>query len=377
MRRAFPFAAILAAAVWPNEARQTLVSAAAVLVEALPFVLAGVLAERVARRRTALVAYAGCGCAAGPSARSLPAAALAWLSFGPLVALGRVAAAAIVDCCLRRRHAHRCDAHAPDLANELERLLPFAVLAAAGAQIAARLDLSHAHLALQIVAGAVMGSIASPCAIGSIAVAAAMRAHASAAATAFLCVAGVADVHAFRSDSETARGRGDAFAYAVLAIGAGLVAYRHGAELIRPALGPLLAVCAIAATMLAFKRRNERVRRIYAAPAAIVLGVLIATPPPVYRATETTLADVFPGERLSFTGEVTRDGRGAALVRYAIVCCRADAAPVVVRLARPTSLTAGTWARADGIVVTTPQGFALSSDSVTPVRAPADPFLYR
>ncbi|HEY1977172.1 MAG TPA: hypothetical protein VGG89_11525 [Candidatus Baltobacteraceae bacterium] len=376
MRRPFLFAAILAAAVWPSEARLTLVSAAAIVVEALPFVLAGVLAERVVGRRNAFVAYAGCGCVAGPSARSLPAAALAWLAFGPLVALARVAAATIVDR-VRRVPATTCCMHPSDLINELERLVPFAVAAAIGGQIAGRLDLAHANVALQIATGAAMGFVASPCAIGSIAVASALRAHAGAAAAAFLCVAGIVDLHALRRDWAPVHDKGDAFAYAILAIGAGLVAYRHGAQLIRPSFAPVVAACAAAAAVLAFARRSEPARRWYAAPAAVVLGALVATPPPVYRATETTLAEVFPGEHLSFTGELARDRRAAALVRYAIVCCRADAAPVVVRLARPTSLPPGTWARADGVIVATPQGFALSDDRITPVRPPADPFLYR
>lgn len=376
MRRPFLVAAILAAAVWPNEARLTLVSAAAVVVEALPFVLAGVLAERLVGRRTAFVAYAGCGCTAGPSARSLPAAALTWLAFGPVAAFARVAAAAIVDR-LRRVPARSCCTHVGDLVNELERLVPFAVAAAIGGRIAGRLDLAHANVALQVAAGAAMGFVASPCAIGSIAVASALRVHAGAAAAAFLCVAGIVDLNALRRDPAPARGGGDAFAYAILAIGAALVAYRHGAELVRPSWGPLAAACAVACAALALARRNERARRFYAAPAIVVAGVLTATPPPVYRATETTLADVFPGERLSFTGELARDRRAAALVRYAIVCCRADAAPVVVRLARPTSLAPGTWARADGVIVATPQGFALSDERITPVRPPADPFLYR
>jgi len=74
---------------------------------------------------------------------------------------------------------------------------------------------------------------------------------------------------------------------------------------------------------------------------------------------------------------MTRDGRAAAVVRYAITCCRADAAPVVVRLSRPASVAAGTWVRAVGTIVGTPEGMALAEDRITPVTAPADPFLYR
>ncbi len=376
MRRSLFAAGILAEAIWPDEARLILVNAAAIVLEALPFVVAGILAERVLRR-TSLVAYAGCGCVAGPSARSLPAAALTWFAFGPLPALARVAAAAAVDRYLRRnREPGSCAHGTTDLVTELERLLPFAIAAAIGAQIAARAELSHANLSLQIAAGGALGFLASPCAIGSVAVAAALRAQSPAAAAAFLCVAGIVDLHALLPQRMPQRNGGDAFAYAVLAAGAGFVACRHGAELVRPAFAPALAVCAVAAATLAFSRRNQRAC-MHGAPAVVLLGALIAAPPPVYHATETTLTDVFPGERLSFTGVLTRDGRAAALVRYAITCCRADAAPVVVRLARPANVTPGTWVRADGIMVGTPEGMALSADRIAPVGAPADPFVYR
>lgn len=261
--------------------------------------------------------------------------------------------------------------------NELERLVPFAIAAAIGAQIAARTELSHANLALQIAAGGAIGFLASPCAIGSVAVAAALRAQASAAAASFLCVAGILDLHALLRQQTPQRNGGDAFAYALLAAGTGMVACRHGAELVRPGFVPALAVCGVAAAALAVSRRNERAARVHAAPAIVLMGALIAAPPPMYRATETTLADIFPGERVSFTGVLTRDRRAAALVRYAITCCRADAAPVVLRLARAASVPPGTWARADGTIVGTPEGMALAEDSIMPVPAPADPFVYR
>jgi hypothetical protein len=289
-----------------------------------------------------------------------------------------VAAATIVDRALRRnREQARCSRDAPDLAGELERLVPFAVAAAVSAQVAARLDLSQANPALQVAAGAAMGFLASPCAIGSIAVASALRVYAGASAAALLCVAGVVDLHAFHGDRSRHRNGGDAFAYALLAAGLGLVALRHGAALVRPSLAPALSICAVATAALAVAHRTTRVQRMHLAPAILLLGPLVAAPPPVYRATETTLAEIFPGERLSFTGAVARDGGNAALVRYAITCCRADAAPVVVRLLRTPKLAQGTWARAEGTIVETASGFALSEERVTRVPAPADPFLYR
>ena len=74
----------------------------------------------------------------------------------------------------------------------------------------------------------------------------------------------------------------------------------------------------------------------------MLAGVMVAAPPPAYTMTETTLTDLFPGERLDFTGRLARNGDSAALVRYAITCCRADATPVAVDspLLHPTSAPA-------------------------------------
>ncbi|MGB8519230.1 MAG: hypothetical protein WCD38_03625, partial [Candidatus Tumulicola sp.] len=112
-------------------------------------------------------------------------------------------------------------------------------------------------------------------------------------------------------------------------------------------------------------------------PALMLAGALVAVPPPAYIATETTLAGAFPGERVTFTGTLVRQSHAAALVRYAITCCRADAAPVVVRLSKTPAFGAGTWLRADGnvaIVAGEPQLVARRIDRIAP---PADPFTYR
>lgn len=109
----------------------------------------------------------------------------------------------------------------------------------------------------------------------------------------------------------------------------------------------------------------------------MLAGAVAGAAPPSYRATETTLADLYPGERLSFTGRLTREDSHAALVRYAITCCRADAAPVVIRLASAPHAADGTWLRVTGSVEETAGRLALAPVSITPIAPPSDPFIYR
>ena len=73
----------------------------------------------------------------------------------------------------------------------------------------------------------------------------------------------------------------------------------------------------------------------------MLAAAVVGAPAPRYEATETTLTDLFAGERLTFTGELVRDASSAAMVRYAITCCRADASPICVRLAAPPHYAAG------------------------------------
>ena len=103
VRIALYAAALLALATLlrAGDVRSALATSASALFEAAPFLLAGIVAARFLRHPHA-VAYLGCGCAAGPSARSLPAAAATWLLFGPLVAVARFAAALVVARLFRR-----------------------------------------------------------------------------------------------------------------------------------------------------------------------------------------------------------------------------------------------------------------------------------
>ncbi len=376
MRISFPIAAALALAalVSPAASLAALATAAAVLFESTPFLLIGFALERADRLRP-WGAYLGCGCGTGPSARSLPAAAMASLTVGPLVAAARVLAATLAARVLR---AHECRHDGPaTLLHDLRALAPAALLCGAASQLLPLLDLSHCRPAYAILAGALFGFFAAPCGLGSIAVAATLRATAPLAADAFLCVAGIADVRAFARAPHAAAPRNDALGYAILGTACAVVAWRRGDALVHPAMTIALAIAAVAtfATCVAHRRSNDASVRL--APALMLAAALAAAPPPVYRASETTMGDLFAGERWSSTGRLTRGPTGDTLVRYAILCCRADAAPVAVRLSERLKAAPDSWVAAEGTVVDESGRFALRVANVTAIAPPADPFLYR
>jgi uncharacterized membrane protein YcgQ (UPF0703/DUF1980 family) len=89
------------------------------------------------------------------------------------------------------------------------------------------------------------------------------------------------------------------------------------------------------------------------------------------------MSDLFAGERLTFTGALTREGAQSAIVRYAITCCRADAAPVAIRLQRTPPYSAGTWLRIDGRIENLAGELRLVAQRTVRVAAPTDPFIYR
>ena len=362
----------LACTTSPDTFRSALASAASALVEASPFVLASVVLSRLARR-SHVAAYAGCGCTSGPSARSLPATVATWIALGPLVAVARFVAAVLVAKLVRSRECARDGG----LLGDLHALLPAALLAGATMQLGAMVDLHRAGALTNLFIGAIAGA-SGPCALGSVALAGALHARAPIAAAAFLCIAGIVDVRAFARSHPSSSGEShDAFAYAVISIALGIVAWRHGAELVRPSIAGLLAVCCVATLTLAVVHRTRQNPRVRIAPIVMLAGALIAAPPPAYRATETTLSDLFSGERLSFTGVLTRDNGDDALVRYAITCCRADAAPVAVRLVSASTVAPGSWVRAAGTIERVRGELRLRATAVERIAPPADPFVYR
>jgi hypothetical protein len=373
----FVAAAVAIAAIAPTEARSVLAAAASVLLEATPFLLAGRLLTWLFGSRLQLIAYLGCGCGSGPSARSLPAAAATWLLFGPAIAIARLAAAIAIARVLRTRAAElQACAHRESFLDDLGAMIGPALLAGVAMQVLPLADFAHANPIVIALGGAVFGIAAAPCALGGVALAGALHAQAPFAGASFLCVAGLLDARALLPRSHRVRGD-DAFAYLLIAAGLGFVALRTGDSLVHPVIAMLLGACAIVSVALFVAHRRDRNAAARVAPAIVLAGVLAAAPPPVYHATETTLAGAFPGERVTFLGTLTRDGSHDALVRYAIVCCRADATPIALRLASRAAFTPGTWIHAEGTIDANGSTLVFAPDRLERTAPPLDPFVYR
>ena len=354
--------ALAMAVLAPQTCMTLFAGAASVLLECVPYLLIATIAARLAP-------FLGCGCGAGPSARSLPAALATAALFGIPVALARLIAALLVARA-QSRHVH--DERIDPLA-EVQRLAPAALLAAAIAAFAPVLPLQATPPLLAFVAGAALGIVASPCALGGVALAAALRTSAPLAAAGLLCTAGIADIYAWRHAQRAQRAR-DSWAYAMLAIACALVAARGGGAFVHPRMTIPLALCALYCAYLAWLSRDASTRCVRWVAAAILAAVVIGAPAPVYRATETTLADAFAGERVDFTGVAVAQH---TLVRYAITCCRADAAPVALVLDRSVTPFDGRWMRASGIIEDDDGALRLRVERIRPVAPPLDPFVYR
>jgi hypothetical protein len=371
-------AALAVVLLWsPAAMRSALATSASALFEATPFLFGGLVLSRLLQRRSNVVEYLGCGCMGGPSARSLPSAAATWLVFGPGVALARYAAATFTAriLCRGSRDGHGTNARS-HLLCELASVLPAALVAGVAMQCFAAFDSSRISPIGNALLGAALGFTAAPCGLGAVAIAGALRFRAPVAAAAFLCVAGIIDLPALR---RTPRGQigHDAFAYAVLAIALAIVAWHHGGALVHPRFAVALAVCSCAAFFCTAIYRRSRSAGARAAPVLMLAAALLGAPAPQYHATETTLSDLFAGERLTFTGAFEREQGASIIVRYAITCCRADAAPVAVRLDRPLRYAPGTWLRVDGRIESIGNDFRLIPTAIERVPAPVDPFIYR
>jgi uncharacterized membrane protein YcgQ (UPF0703/DUF1980 family) len=86
---------------------------------------------------------------------------------------------------------------------------------------------------------------------------------------------------------------------------------------------------------------------------------------------------MYPGQTLRFTGEVTESHDAAALVRYVITCCRADAFPLTLRLDRKLAARQGRWAEVEGSVASDRRGMFLHVHHYKLITPPNDPFIYR
>ena len=345
--------------------RRIAATAASALLEAAPFALAAMVVGSIPWARR-LLPWLSCGCAGdGPAFPAIAAAA--WL-FGPAVAALRLAAEAARSALRGTRPAcAEPDAVLPVLGALLVPAVAAGVLAeilATGAAVPSP--------GIQGLAGLAAGLLASPCSLGAVVLAGALRHTLPAAAIPLALSAGMlrrTRLHAHGDDH-------DGGGYALAAAACLSAAARGGAALVRPELALLLWACAFAFGVLARRHRHRRAPRLRVAAAVMLLGTVVAASPPQYHATETTLANAFPGESVDFTGEVTRTRGAATLVRYAIVCCRADAAPIVLRLAdAPRSLRG--WMHARGTLVPFRGTLALRARSLESIAAPRDPFVYR
>ncbi len=366
--------AALLAAVPPAILHGALAAAAGTVFEATPFVLAAHLVRGTPLRL--LVAAASCGCGRGlPGALSLPAAALCWLTFGPWVALARLGAALF----LARRHIGGPEPSAREPLDELPAIGLGAAAASLATETLRSLGPSALPAALLPAVGLALGGLvgfALPCTTAALAVAAASRTTLPAAAFAILCTAGL--VRPLAPAQASGRPRVDArFGMTLLAAACLVLAFRGGAGLVAPRLVPIVAAGTPLA-LLAFLRRGGGARPgSWLAPAALLAVLAAGSPPPGYVATESTLTDVFPGERITFTGIAHRSGAATIVQRFAITCCRADAAPVAIRTQTALPVPDGTWVEVCGTLVRGRSGLALAVSRSRAVPAPADPFVYR
>lgn len=387
--------AILALAMLPAPVvRGVLATAAGSLFEGTPFILAGValhaLLARVGGARswaTAITVYLGCGCGDGASARSLPAAVATALAFGPAFAVLRIAAATLASAAIAaplhpvRHPEHSAEgAESRDLffdpLSQLASLLPAAAVGGAILALFSTIRVESVPASAQVAIGALFGVASSPCALGTVALAASLHVRAPLASYAMLCTSGILDLRALRR-AHDARVSHDVLAYALAAIALAAVGLREGGALVHPKFSAALLVSALGCASLAVVYRRSRSPHARFAPAVMLAGALFAAPAPTYTATETTLTDLFVGEHIVFTGELVHGADADAVARFAITCCRADAAPVVIRLARRTRAKPGTWLRVDGDVVRDGAELRLDVRHTQTVASPRDPFIYR
>jgi hypothetical protein len=383
-----PALAALSLTLPPPLLHAALASAAGTTFEATPFVLAALFLRSPRTRR--LAALASCGCGALPGALALPAVALCWLSFGPLVALLRVAAAA-AGLALHRPTSTRATRTCPDPPAELETIA-FAAFASALACDALRTASPHAgplETALLFAAGAFAG-IVSPCASAAVATSAGLRGTSAAAAAGLLATAGILPPGILSSvlsrcrfpwphdSASPARGDGR-INYALLGFACIMLVAGGRGGFVHPRLLPANALAAATCLYLTLRRAAAlRTSASIALPLALAGALVAGSPLPRSEVDATNLADAYPGASVRFTGTAQRRGTRSMLVRYAITCCRADASPVALRTERRLEVRDGTWIEASGTLERDSRGeFVLRTGTWREIAPPADPFMYR
>jgi hypothetical protein len=376
-----------AAALEPAALRSALACAAGTAYEAAPFVVAAGLLPRGLRP---LAGALGCGCGGRlPGALSLPAAALCWLSFGPATALARAAAALALALAARRpRPRAGCDVYQPEaprasgMLEELADLARAAALAALARELVVgpALALAGPLGEAAALAGGLLLGVLLPCATAGVAVAAALGHAAPLAAAGILATSGIQGP--LRSRPGARPPRADTrFGLAALSLTLGALALHGPSGLVSPRLLPLEAAAAAALLVplrAATPSAAAHAPRAGAVPAVMLVALVSGSPVPVYRTGATQLDGAFAGERVSFTGSAEPGPARTTLVRFAITCCRIDAAPIALRLDRRLPVRAGAWIETAGVLNPAPDGtLALRVERWRPIPPPADPFVYR
>jgi uncharacterized protein DUF1980 len=367
----------LIASVPPVSLAGALAAAAGTLFEALPFVVGAALLPRV--RLLKFLPSLACGCGGVlPAALALPALALTWISFGPVVSVARAAAALIVLFVrLRRSSAPRLEA-----AVERDPLAELTTLALASglASLVAELIRAHVVLAHGLVGaaaslslGAVIGIIA-PCATSGLAAAIALRAADPWAAFGLLATSGIFSLHTLRLAAPQVR---DArFAFALLGFVCLIVWARGTHGFLNPRFGLVLPSGALLASIAAIRRTPTRSSVSFAAPAMVLSALVLGSPPPL-DSTATVPVDLYPGRSVAFTGRIARsDSSTTTLVRSALLCCRADAQQLSLTLDRRLAAKPGMWVDVRGVAVARNRSLVLRVDSIRVVTPPEDPYLY-
>jgi hypothetical protein len=383
-----PALAALSLTLPPPLLHAALASAAGTTFEATPFVLAALFLRSPRTRR--LAALASCGCGELPGALALPAVALCWLTFGPFVALLRVAAA-VAGLALHRPASARATRTCPDPPAELETIA-FAAFASALACDALRLASPHAGplgAALLFAAGAFAG-IVSPCASAAVAVSAGLRGTSAAAAAGLLATAGILPPGILTSmlgrcrlrrphDNALPTRADGRLNYALLGFACSILVAGGPGGFVHPRLLPAIALAAATCLYLTLRRDDAlRTNASIALPLALAGALVAGSPLPRSDVDATNLADAYPGASVRFTGTTRRRGKSSLLVRYAITCCRADASPVALRTERRLEVRDGTWIEAAGTIERDSRGeLVLRTGTWRETAPPPDPFIYR
>jgi hypothetical protein len=341
------------------------------LFEAAPFAL---LASCVPARFGRLVGLVGCGCSgAFPGAFAPASIALCWMSFGPGVALARVAGGALVGWIVSRRR-RPCDG-APADSRNVDPLGELGTLAASAAAAALLVDTFGRHVPggpAGIAIGLAIGVLA-PCATASVAIATGLAPHAPLLAAALLATAGIVPrpASARRPPAATEDGtRGGRFALCALALALGTLTVRGPCGLVNPRLVPLAGSAAIVALLRAGRGRPAAVGA--GVPGLMLAAIVFGSPVPADSVSDLVAVRGFPGEAVRFTGVLHAN----RVTRFAIACCRIDAVAIGLELDRRPVEPDGSWIAVDARLAQRRGRLLAIPERIRRVRPPTDPFVY-